>query len=147
MAALKDHRQLVLERTNLVALDGANQYLSEILGDARAHDRRRPVSIHAIDWSVRKRRHIGLLRERATTLADLLQSNWDVTGLVGDLPDAPRWIIDAASIEALWLVALMAIKLVSPSLLPDYLIPGALVPPILVGAALHWHSYRLRRRN
>ena len=53
----------------------------------------------------------------------------------------------AMIITALWLVASMAIELISPSPLPDYLIAGALVPPILVGAALHWHSYRLRQRT
>jgi NTE family protein len=56
-------------------------------------------SIRAISWSVLKRRHIGLLRERATTVADLLESNWGVTGLMGDLPNAPRWIINTTCIE------------------------------------------------
>ena len=56
-------------------------------------------SIRAMGWPVLKRRHIGLLRERATTLADLLESSWGVTGLIGDLPDAPRWIINATCIE------------------------------------------------
>ena len=52
----------------------------------------------------------------------------------------------AMIITVLWLVASMAIELISPVPLPDYMIPGALVPPMIVGAALHWHRYRLRRR-
>jgi hypothetical protein len=52
----------------------------------------------------------------------------------------------AMIIAVLWLVTSMAIELISPSPLPDYMIPGALVPPMIVGAALHWHRYRLRRR-
>ncbi|WP_375157928.1 patatin-like phospholipase family protein [Bradyrhizobium sp. RDT46] len=56
-------------------------------------------SIRALNWSVLKRRHFGLLRERATTLADLLESNWGVTGLIGQLPDTPRWIVNATCIE------------------------------------------------
>jgi hypothetical protein len=51
----------------------------------------------------------------------------------------------AMIVTALWLVASMAIELVSPVPLPDYMIPGALIPPMIVGAALHWHRYRLRR--
>ena len=52
----------------------------------------------------------------------------------------------AMIITVLWLVASMAIELISPVPLPDYMIPGALVPPMIVGAALHWHRYWLRRR-
>lgn len=52
----------------------------------------------------------------------------------------------AIIMAALWLVASMAIEMISPLPLPTYLIAGALVPPTLVGAALHWHRYRIRRR-
>jgi NTE family protein len=43
--------------------------------------------------------NIRLLRERAVVLSELLESRWGVTGRVGDLPDAPIWVINATCIE------------------------------------------------
>ena len=56
-------------------------------------------SFGAIGWAGLTRLNIRLLRERAVVLSELLESRWGVTGRVGDLPDAPIWVINATCIE------------------------------------------------
>jgi NTE family protein len=45
--------------------------------------------MRAIGWSGLRRWNIGLLRQRGTALAALLEENWGVNGRVRDLPDTP----------------------------------------------------------
>jgi hypothetical protein len=56
--------------------------------------------------------------------------------------------IDFMLISAtLWLVAVLAIEWISPVRLPAFLIGAALAPALIVGAILHWHRYRSRKRS
>jgi hypothetical protein len=50
-------------------------------------------------------------------------------------------------LATLWLVAALTIELISPVPLPGYLIGAALAPALIVGAILHWHSYRSGQRS
>jgi hypothetical protein len=47
----------------------------------------------------------------------------------------------------LWLVAVLTMEWMSPVPLPGFLIGAALVPALMVGAILHWHRYRSRKRS
>jgi hypothetical protein len=56
--------------------------------------------------------------------------------------------VDLMSISAtLWLVAVLAIEWISPVPLSAFLIGAALAPALIVGAILHWHRYRSRKRS
>ncbi|MDX6458861.1 MAG: hypothetical protein QOE55_2558 [Acidobacteriaceae bacterium] len=56
--------------------------------------------------------------------------------------------IDFVSISAtLWLIAALTIEWISPVPLPGFMIGAALAPALVVGAILHWHRYRSRRRS
>jgi hypothetical protein len=56
--------------------------------------------------------------------------------------------IDFVTIVAtLWLVAALTIEWISPVPLPGFMIVAALGPAIIVGAILHWHRYRSRKRS
>jgi hypothetical protein len=55
--------------------------------------------------------------------------------------------MDFAMIFAtLWLVASLMVELISPVRLPNFIIAAALAPALVVGAILHWHSYRSNKR-
>jgi hypothetical protein len=57
-------------------------------------------------------------------------------------------LIDFMLISAtLWLVAVLTIEWISPVPLPGFLIGAAVAPALIVGAILHWHSYRSRKRS
>ena len=57
-------------------------------------------------------------------------------------------LIDLTLISAtLWLVAVLTIEWISPVPLPGFLIGAALAPALIVGAILHWHRYRSRKRS
>jgi hypothetical protein len=56
--------------------------------------------------------------------------------------------IDFVTIMAvLWLVAALTIEWISPVPLPGFMIAAALAPALIVGAILHWHRYRSRKRS
>ena len=50
-------------------------------------------------------------------------------------------------LATLWLVAALTIEWISPVPLPVFLIGAALAPSLIVGAILHWHRYRSRKRS
>ena len=68
------------------------------------------------------------------------------TGLAYYLRSLPR--IDFVMISAtLWLIAALTIEWISPVPLPGFLIGAAFAPVLIVGAILHWHRYRSRKRS
>lgn len=56
-------------------------------------------SLGAIGWRGLLDFNVGLIRDRASVLARLLERNWGVSGSLADLPDAPHWLINATCIE------------------------------------------------
>lgn len=56
-------------------------------------------SLPAIGWRGLIEFNIDLVRSRATVLAKLLERNWGVSGTLGDLPDAPHWLVNTTCFE------------------------------------------------
>ncbi len=50
-------------------------------------------------------------------------------------------------LTTLWLVAVLTMEWISPVPLPGFLIGAAFAPVLIVGAILHWHRYRSRKRS
>jgi hypothetical protein len=50
-------------------------------------------------------------------------------------------------LATLWLIAALTIEWISPVPLPGFMIGAAVAPALIVGAILHWHRYRSRRRS
>jgi NTE family protein len=53
----------------------------------------------AVGWLGLLRFNVRLLRHRAAVLADLLERQWKVAGLLSDLPDRPTWWINTTCLE------------------------------------------------
>jgi hypothetical protein len=53
----------------------------------------------------------------------------------------------AVIVATLWLVAAFAVEWISPTPLPVFIIFAALAPALIVGAVLHWHRFRSRKRG
>lgn len=56
-------------------------------------------SLRAIRWSGLVKFNRRLLHQRASVLAELLQRQWKVKGLLSELPDQPDWWINATCLE------------------------------------------------
>ncbi len=56
-------------------------------------------SLKAIGFSGLLRFNLGLLRDRAKVLAELLSDRWGVVGNLQDLPDSPVWWINTTCLE------------------------------------------------
>jgi NTE family protein len=56
-------------------------------------------SLKAIGWHGLMEFNVDLVRSRASVLARLLERNWGVSGTLGDLPDAPHWLINTTCFE------------------------------------------------
>lgn len=56
-------------------------------------------SLRAIGLAGLLRHNLKLVNRRANVLSSLLQTAWGVSGTLADLPDSPRWSINATCIE------------------------------------------------
>jgi NTE family protein len=56
-------------------------------------------SFKAVGWGGLLRFNVSLLVDRAGVLSALVESQWGVSGRLSDLPDSPRWLINATCLD------------------------------------------------
>ena len=89
----------VLSRSNLL-WPTSRQFLSEVYPALRRLITTTDLfSLGAVGWSGLVRHNVRVLTDRAGLLVDFLESRWNVTGALRDLPDEPIWWTNATCIE------------------------------------------------
>lgn len=56
-------------------------------------------SLKSIGWAGLAEFNLRLVRSRAHVLATMLEQVWGISGRLGDLPDAPQWLINTTCID------------------------------------------------
>lgn len=83
-----------------MAWPSSTDYLTKVYSAVRAKMTSCDLfSLGAIGWRGLLDFNVGLICDRASVLARLLERNWGVSGTLADPPDAPHWLINATCIE------------------------------------------------
>lgn len=132
----------------------SHQYKSQIMPELR-----RTLTTSTLQWSAAWRSMVlpwRLLRGRAHVLAQVLKSQWRITGSLQQLPESPRWIINATCFESgkNWRFSKLRMGdyitnyVVNPDFpIADAMAASAAVPgligPLKLRTAEHdWHAYQ-----
>ena len=132
----------------------SEQYLSQIMPELR-----KTLTTSTLQWSAAWRSIVlpwRLLRGRAHVLARVLNTQWGITGSLQQLPETPRWIINATCFESgkNWRFSKprMGDYITNYVVNPDFPIADAmaasaavpgLIGPLKLRTAEHdWHAYQ-----